>query len=188
MQPGLYWIIKENNEHYIGLCFSSKGLFACTIPYPSFEELKESISRYNLTDEIQETGADKDLEEVLNDLIWKIWIGKDPTISNQIPIDFSGYSSKQIAVYKKCMGIPRGEVLSYGQLAEKSGFPNAARYVGTTMAQCRLPLIIPCHRVVRANGRPGGSSDDARIRMLLLQREGYSRPRKKRSKVNINII
>ena len=54
-----------------------------------------------------------------------------------------------------CRQIPRGRVAAYGHLAERLKAPRAARAVGTAMARNPLPLVIPCHRVVRANGDPG---------------------------------
>lgn len=57
-----------------------------------------------------------------------------------------------------CRAIPYGETRTYGQLAEQAGRPKAARAVGTVMARNRVPLIVPCHRVVPASGKLGGFS------------------------------
>ena len=51
--------------------------------------------------------------------------------------------------------IPPGRVTTYGAVAKLAGRPGAARAVGAAMAACPIPLFIPCHRVVAANG-PGG--------------------------------
>ncbi|MFX1254781.1 MAG: methylated-DNA--[protein]-cysteine S-methyltransferase [Promethearchaeota archaeon] len=176
MKPELFWSIKEKNDHYIGLSFSSEGLFACTLPFPTIKEVKASILRNFPSAEIKEDATDPDPENAITDVIWNIWLGEELQIHN-ISIDFSGYSPKQIAVLKNCMAIPRGEVLTYGQLAEKSGFPNAARFVGSCMARNRLPLIIPCHRVVRSDGL-GRYADNPELKKILLQREGYEIPTK----------
>ncbi len=53
-------------------------------------------------------------------------------------------------------GIPRGRVSTYGRLAAGLGAPGAARAVGTALARNPFPIIIPCHRTVRADGDPGG--------------------------------
>ncbi|MGB8226235.1 MAG: MGMT family protein [Sedimentisphaerales bacterium] len=66
-------------------------------------------------------------------------------------------------VVKVCKAIPLGKTITYSQLAKKAGFPKAARAVGSVLAKNPLPLIIPCHRVIRADGKigrfsaPGGS-------------------------------
>ncbi len=57
-----------------------------------------------------------------------------------------------------CRKIPRGETLTYGQLAKNAGRPGAARAVGSVMSHNRIPLIVPCHRVVPASGGLGGFS------------------------------
>lgn len=64
----------------------------------------------------------------------------------------------QKAVLQFVQRIPYGQVLSYGDVAKEVGFPRAARAVGTVMANNRLPLIIPCHRVIASGGKLGGYS------------------------------
>jgi methylated-DNA-[protein]-cysteine S-methyltransferase len=59
-------------------------------------------------------------------------------------------------VLKVARRIPYGKTLSYGMLAEKAGFPRAARAVGTVMSSNRFPIVIPCHRVVASGGKTGG--------------------------------
>ena len=54
--------------------------------------------------------------------------------------------------------VPFGQTLSYAELAARAGSPKAARAVGSVMAQNRVPLIIPCHRVVGSGGHLGGFS------------------------------
>ncbi len=80
----------------------------------------------------------------------------------------------QRAVIDHCRRIPRGEVLTYGQLAERAGYPRSARAVGNVMATNRVPLIVPCHRVVGAGGNLGGFSAPQGLQMKrrLLRLEG----------------
>jgi methylated-DNA-[protein]-cysteine S-methyltransferase len=59
------------------------------------------------------------------------------------------------SVLQRCRKIPYGQTLTYGQLAAEAGSPGAARAVGSCMAANRLPLLIPCHRVIPAHGWPG---------------------------------
>ena len=63
-------------------------------------------------------------------------------------------------VYKALLKVKRGEVLTYGELADKAGYPGAARAVGSAMAKNPIPLIIPCHRVVRSDGKLGNFTAD----------------------------
>ncbi len=57
-----------------------------------------------------------------------------------------------------CRSIQPGQTLSYAQVAAKAGSPGAARAVGQCMANNRIPLVIPCHRVVSSGGGLGGYS------------------------------
>lgn len=69
--------------------------------------------------------------------------------------------------------IPYGETLSYAELADKAGSPQAARAVGNVMASNRVPILVPCHRVVASGGKLGGFSapqgTDLKRRMLEME-------------------
>ena len=75
-----------------------------------------------------------------------------------IPLDPSGWTDFQQEVYRQCQMIPAGQTLSYGQLAALAGRPKASRAVGAAMARNRIVLLIPCHRVIAANGKLTGFS------------------------------
>jgi len=69
--------------------------------------------------------------------------------------------------------IPYGEVTTYGQIAAKAGNPGAARAVGLANNRNPLPVIIPCHRVIGANGSLTGFRGGLEMKSLLLQLEGW---------------
>jgi methylated-DNA-[protein]-cysteine S-methyltransferase len=73
------------------------------------------------------------------------------------------------------MSIPYGETRTYGQVAQMAGIPNGARVVGHTMATNPCLILIPCHRVLLANGKLGHFSapGGAQTRANLLTFEGY---------------
>ena len=81
-------------------------------------------------------------------------------------------------VVRCCRQIPYGKTISYGRLAAEAGSPRAARAVGNCMAVNRIPLIIPCHRVLPADGRPGSFSapGGTRTKQRLLALEGRQLP------------
>ncbi|RII25817.1 MAG: methylated-DNA--[protein]-cysteine S-methyltransferase [Geobacter sp.] len=74
------------------------------------------------------------------------------------PLDLAGYTVFQTAVYEVVAAIPYGAVRTYGEVAALLGRPTAARGVGSAMAANRLPILIPCHRVVGAAGALTGYS------------------------------
>ena len=90
-------------------------------------------------------------------------------------LDFSGMTPLQRRVLDTTAAIPFGQTRSYGQVAASAGLPRAARFVGNTMARNPFPVVVPCHRVVRADGSPGlfGGGTDLKRRMLRLEGLAY---------------
>jgi methylated-DNA-[protein]-cysteine S-methyltransferase len=72
--------------------------------------------------------------------------------------------------------VPWGETVTYGELAELSGAPRAARAVGTAMARNPVPILIPCHRVVSARGIGGYGLAGVSTKRVLLAVEGVHAP------------
>jgi methylated-DNA-[protein]-cysteine S-methyltransferase len=68
--------------------------------------------------------------------------------------------------------VPFGEVTTYGELAARAGKPRAARAVGTIMNRNPIPIVLPCHRVVGANGSLVGYAGGLERKQQLLQLEG----------------
>jgi O-6-methylguanine DNA methyltransferase len=73
----------------------------------------------------------------------------------RIDIDLRGHTDFEREVWQKAMEIPRGEVRPYGWIAAEIGRPRAVRAVGTALGHNPVPLIVPCHRVVRTDGTIG---------------------------------
>jgi O-6-methylguanine DNA methyltransferase len=73
----------------------------------------------------------------------------------QIPLDLRGHSAFETDVWMKALEIPRGEVRPYGWIATEIGRPKAVRAVGSALGHNPVPLIVPCHRVVRSDGMLG---------------------------------
>jgi O-6-methylguanine DNA methyltransferase len=73
----------------------------------------------------------------------------------RIPLDLRGRTEFEVAVWTKALEIPHGEVRPYGWIAAEIGRPKAVRAVGTALGHNPVPLIVPCHRVVRTDGSIG---------------------------------
>ncbi|WP_169852917.1 methylated-DNA--[protein]-cysteine S-methyltransferase [Anaerohalosphaera lusitana] len=75
-----------------------------------------------------------------------------------------------------CNRVNYGRTVSYGELARLAGRPKAARAVGNALADNPFPIVVPCHRVIRSNGSPGGfmhnqpGAQDLKCRMLQLEK------------------
>jgi len=94
------------------------------------------------------------------------------------PLDLDAYvaavgaTAFEAAALRALHRVPYGEVLSYRDLAVAAGRPNAYRAVGTVMAGNRLPVILPCHRVIHNDGSLGQYGDDPAWKRRLLELEG----------------
>jgi methylated-DNA-[protein]-cysteine S-methyltransferase len=97
-----------------------------------------------------------------------------------LKLDFSGLSRFQTDVLETARTIERGRVVTYSELAEMAGYPDAVRATASVMKANRFPLIIPCHRVVRKDGSSGGycgkqSGPMFELKQLLQQMEQMNR-------------
>jgi methylated-DNA-[protein]-cysteine S-methyltransferase len=75
-------------------------------------------------------------------------------------------------IYKKLLEVPKGKITTYGELAKAIGFTNGQRAVGKIMNKNPYPVIIPCHRVVKSDGKVGGYAYGEQIKKNMLQKEG----------------
>lgn len=104
------------------------------------------------------------LVRVLSDL--------DTRSASALDLDLTGLTEFEQAVLRKALEIPRGEVRPYGWIAREVGHPDAVRAAGSALARNPIPLLIPCHRVVRSDGTEGGYVFGPGAKRELLETEG----------------
>ncbi len=94
-----------------------------------------------------------------------------------VVLDLEGTAPFARRVYEAAREIPPGETRSYGEIAQALRCPGAARAVGRVLAGNPVAIIIPCHRVLAAGGRPGGFSAyggrATKARLLALEGAGF---------------
>jgi methylated-DNA-[protein]-cysteine S-methyltransferase len=96
---------------------------------------------------------------------------KDPRTVLKTKPDLSGCTKFEKKIYRALRRVPAGKVLSYGELATRAGYPGAARAVGSAMKKNRLPIVIPCHRVILSAGGLGEYSAGKKWKRWLLEHE-----------------
>jgi methylated-DNA-[protein]-cysteine S-methyltransferase len=89
-----------------------------------------------------------------------------------LPIDWSLVHGFTARILRQTARIPFGDVRSYGQLAAQAGSPRAARAVGNALGSNPIPIVVPCHRVLHADGGLGGYSGGLDRKRYLLALEG----------------
>ena len=77
-----------------------------------------------------------------------------------------------IEVYKKLLKVQKGKVTTYGDLAKAVGLKNGQRVIGMIMKNNPFPIIIPCHRVVKSDGKIGGFVYGEKVKSQMLVKEG----------------
>ena len=92
--------------------------------------------------------------------------------TSEFPIDMRGIAQFQGAVLEACRTIETGTVRSYGWIADQLANPGAVRAVGTALGHNPIPLLIPCHRVVRSDGSIGNYAFGSDMKHDLLVSEG----------------
>ena len=141
-------VIKKDGLYIAGV-FTPKGLYTSSLPTKSKSEAIKAVDGHNLL-----IADDNSMKHALVAVL-SVHEGNQDAVIQDISLDFSGFTEKQIAVLQVVMQIPFGSTLAYGEVARKAGMPSAARFVGNVMRINRLGPIIPCHRVVSSTGLGG---------------------------------
>jgi methylated-DNA-[protein]-cysteine S-methyltransferase len=89
-----------------------------------------------------------------------------------LPLDWQLSDGFQLAVQRRIAKIPYGETRTYTEMAKKAGNERAVRAAGTACGRNPLPLVVPCHRVLRTSGGLGGYGGGLPMKQALLELEG----------------
>jgi len=95
--------------------------------------------------------------------------------SGKVPWDLlhlGEYTPLERLVWEKTSAVPFGQTVSYGKIARDMGRPRSARFVGNALGKNPFPILIPCHRIVRADGGLGGFGSGIDMKRRLLTFEG----------------
>ncbi len=153
MQKVIKYVIFKTKWGYFGLAGTEYALCRTQLPGPKPEKIKSMLLK-----NFHNPQLDKTFLRTLQEQITAYFEGAYINFSRDIPLVLDRFSSFGISVLTACRAIEFGQTISYSGLAKRSGRPNASRAVGSALAKNPLPLIIPCHRVIRSNGKLGGFS------------------------------
>ncbi len=90
----------------------------------------------------------------------------------ELPLDLQGGTAFQQTVWRALLAIPRGGTVSYSVLGQRIGRPSAARAIGAAVGRNPLSVVVPCHRVLGADGSLTGYAGGLQRKTALLQLEG----------------
>ena len=146
--------VSESDGYMISIGMGTTGQY----------EFQQALLRWGYTPQVGKTTVLRTAQKQLTEY----FSGRRRFIC--LPVELCG-TDFQAAVWQVVFGILYGETLTYGEVARAVGHPRAARAVGQAMACNRLPILIPCHRVVAADGGLGGFGCGLDVKQFLLQLE-----------------
>jgi methylated-DNA-[protein]-cysteine S-methyltransferase len=150
---------------YMSAQVSEHGLWALTFPKQTKEEVLTDKALTSGQEYFPQNSLIQELTCTLN-----LYFKGLPVTFN-IPIDWRGYTDFQKKVLQKTNEVPYGKVSTYGCIAEQVGSPKAARAVGGALHINRTPIVVPCHRVIGANGSLTGFGGGVPLKEALLNLE-----------------
>jgi len=166
----LHYAIFQVSWGWVGVLGTDKGLLRITLPKNS-----KSDALNELYLESSDASEDEATFSDLADKLKRYFKGEEVDFTN-IAISMELLPSFEQAALQAAASIPYGQTVSYGELAARAGRPKAVRAAGQAMKRNPLPIIVPCHRVIKANGTIGGYNGKPELKQQLLRHEGVEIP------------
>lgn len=156
---------------WVGVVASDRGVRRTTLPQASPADCMSIMGR-----EAEGSAESPARVAALRDRIEAYFCGERVGFEDEA-VDLEDASSFLRAAWSACLSIPYGETRTYKWLAEQTGRPRAPRAAGQAMARNRLPIVVPCHRVVASDGSlhgfgRGASQLDLKQRLIDLETAG----------------
>jgi methylated-DNA-[protein]-cysteine S-methyltransferase len=153
----------ETEMGWMGITGTSAGICKVTLPIPDKSLVIGEV------DCAYESPEENGLLSDVKDAMIKYFKGE--RVDFPFPIDLKGYTKFQKDVWKATRSIPYGELRNYGWVASQIGKPKSARAVGQALGANPIPIIIPCHRVVAADGSLHGFTGGLELKQGLIELE-----------------
>lgn len=161
--------IAETPLGWIGLSVGPAGVRRVILPRPSGEEAEAELRGGEPTLDFSDQGALAPWLEPLQHAL-----AGEPVDFSDWPRDWTSATPFQRRVWRATCQIPRGQTRTYWWVAVRAGDPRAVRAVGQALGANPLPLVVPCHRVVRTDGTLGGFTGGLEMKRRLLELEGVA--------------
>jgi len=163
--PEIVYTILPSPFSSVGLAATSKGICLLEIGVQSESSFVALLKREHDSIPVREDVFFDSIEKLLS----RYWAGEP--IEFDLKLDLSCATPFQIDVWETLCRIPFGETRNYAWVAEQIDRPSAYRAVGHACGRNRLPILIPCHRVIRKDDSLGGYTGGLKIKRFLLRLE-----------------
>lgn len=176
MQKSTRYAILKTKWGYFGLVGTENALWRTHLPGPRPDQIESRLLK-----NMPPAQRDRTFFRHVQEQVVAYFEGVHVDFGRDIPLALDGLSPFIRSVLLACRDVSFGQVRTYSELAEKVAQPAAARAVGTALAKNPLPLLIPCHRIVRTDGKLSGFSAPGgkRLKARLLTHEGATLPARK---------
>jgi len=166
---GQHFVIFDSAIGPCGIVWGERGISGVQLPMGSEEKTRKRIHQRN--GELTEAPPPAEVQRAIDGMI-ELLAGKPNDLSD-VTLDLDGVPEFNRGVYDIARKIPPGKTMTYGDIAKQLGGVELSRNVGTAMGQNPCPVIVPCHRVLAAGGKPGGFSAnggvETKLRMLAIE-------------------
>lgn len=146
-----------------GIAWNGRGIVGVQLPEGSESETRARLRRR--FPDAREAPPPASVERAIDGVV--ALLRGEPSRLETITLDMDAVPAFHRRVYEVARTIPPGTTLSYGEVAARMGEPGAARDVGQALGQNPFAIIVPCHRVLAANGKVGGFSARGGVRTKL---------------------
>jgi methylated-DNA-[protein]-cysteine S-methyltransferase len=152
-----------------GIVWGERGITGVQLPMGSEEKTRKRILQRN--GEVVEAAPASEVQRAI-DRITELLAGKPDDLADVV-LDLDGVPEFNRGVYDIARTIPPGKTMTYGDIAKKLGGVELSRDVGQALGHNPCPIVVPCHRVLAAGGKPGGFSANGgvvtKLKMLAIE-------------------
>lgn len=172
--PSIGYTLFDSAIGAIVIAWGPRGVVGLQLPERSTEATRTRLLRY--LPKAVVAPPPPPVEEAI-DAIGTLLSGKSVDLGF-VDLDLDGVADFDRRVYVTVRDIPFGRTLTYGEIARRIGDAGAARAVGRALGANPFPIVVPCHRVLGADGKPGGFSAhggiQTKLRILSIEKAGRS--------------
>jgi len=157
-----------------GIAWGASGMLGLQLPEASVSAARRRLARR--FPKASECPPPPEIAAAIARIVAVLTGGRDDLAS--IALDWSGVAEFERRVYEAARGVPPGRTTTYGAIAADLGAPGAARAVGRALGRNPFPIVVPCHRVLAAEGRSGGFSAAGGVatKLKMLSNENADEP------------
>jgi methylated-DNA-[protein]-cysteine S-methyltransferase len=152
-----------------GIIWGPRGINGVQLPMGSEDQTRTRIRQRH--GNVAEAEPPAEVQGAIDGIV-ELLAGR-PNDLAEIVLDLDGVPEFHRGVYEIARGIPPGKTLTYGDIAKRLGGVELSREVGQALGRNPCPIVVPCHRVLAAGGKPGGFSANGgvvtKLKMLAIE-------------------